>query len=59
MERNRNDPLRELLEFVKAQILLAHADTRDLDGIRGLMEPLTVAIQDLKTNPGPAQDIGG
>ena len=59
MERKRKDPLRELLEFVKAQILLAHADTQDLDGIQGLMEPLTVAIQDLNTNPGPPQDIGG
>lgn len=59
MARKRNDPLRELLEFVKAQILLAHPDTKDLDGIKDLMEPLTLAIQDLKENPGPAQDIGG
>lgn len=59
MERKRNDPLRELLEFVKAQILLQHSDTQDLDGIQGLMEPLALAIQDLKTNPGPSQDMGG
>ena len=59
MERKRNDPLRELLEFVKAQILLAHPDTQELDGIEGLMEPLTIAIQDLKDNPGPSQDVGG
>ena len=59
MERKRNDPLRELLEFVKAQILLSHPDTQDLDGIKDLMEPLTIAIQDLKTNPGPSQDAGG
>lgn len=59
MERKRNDPLRELLEFVKAQILLAHRETQALDGMQGLMEPLTVAIQDLKTNPGPSQDAGG
>ena len=59
MARKRNDPLRELLEFVKDQIKLAHPDTRALDGIQGLMEPLTIAIQDLEDNPGPSQDIGG
>lgn len=59
MARKRNDPLRELLEFVKAQIQLAHPDTQQLDGVDGLIEPLTIAIQDLKDNPGPPQDIGG
>ena len=59
MERKRNDPLRELLEFAKTQILLQHRETQDLDGIQGLMEPLTIAIQDLEDNPGPSQDMGG
>lgn len=59
MDRKRNDSLRELLEFVKAQVLLAHAETQALDGIDGLIEPLTIAIQDLEDNPGPSQDIGG
>jgi hypothetical protein len=59
MERKRNDPLRELLEFVKAQILSAHPDTQQLDGIAGLIEPLTIAIQDLEQNPGPSQGPTG
>lgn len=59
MARKRNDPLRELLEFVKAQIQLAHPDTQALDGIEDLLEPLTIAIQDLKDNPGPSQDATG
>ena len=58
MERKRNDPLRELLEFVKAQIL-SDPDIQQLDGIAGLIEPLTIAIQDLKDNPGPSQGPTG
>jgi hypothetical protein len=59
MERKRNDPLRELLEFVKAQILSAHPDTQQLDGIAGLIDPLTISIQDLEENPGPSQGTTG
>jgi hypothetical protein len=59
MERKLNDPLRELLEFVKKQIDAYPPQTRDRESIVELKEQLEVAIQDLKENPGPAPIIGG
>ncbi len=54
--RRRNDPLRELLEFVASQIDKAHPDTQALPGIDSLRDELGVAITELKDNPGPEEN---
>jgi hypothetical protein len=54
MERKLNDPLRELLEFVRDQIASYAPQTQDRESIVELSEQLEVAIQDLKDNPGPS-----
>jgi hypothetical protein len=57
MERKLNDPLRELLEFVRDQIENYPSQTQDRESITELKEQLEVAIQDLKENPGPSPVI--
>lgn len=58
MPRKLNDPLRELLEFVKGQIQVSAPATQERESMQELMKKLKVAIQDLKRNPGPSQTIG-